>query len=107
MEVIAHRGGAALAPENSLEAIRASFAAGADGVEVDVRLSADGVVVVMHDGDVSRTTRGSGLVTDLTADELSSLGVPTLKEVLELVPVDRLLIVEVKGTPWEAGHDPN
>ena len=107
MEVIGHRGGAALAPENSLEAIRAGLTAGADGVEIDVRLSADGVVVLMHDADVSRTTSGSGRVTDLTANELAKLGVPTLNEVLGLVPVDRRLIVEVKGTPWEAGHDPN
>lgn len=107
MEVIGHRGAAALARENSLEAIRAALEAGADGVEVDVRLSSDGVAVLMHDADVSRTTSGSGRVADLTAAELTALGVPTLSDTLELVPVDRRFILEVKGTPWEAGHDPN
>ncbi|MGH2728494.1 MAG: glycerophosphodiester phosphodiesterase [Actinomycetota bacterium] len=107
MEVIGHRGGAALAPENTLAAIRAGLEAGADGVEVDVRMSSDGLAVLMHDPDVSRTTSGSGRVADLKAAELASLGVPTLAAVLELVPVDRRLIVEVKGTPWETGHDPN
>ncbi len=106
MEVIGHRGAAALATENTLEAIRAGLAAGADGVEVDVRLSADGVAVLLHDVDVSRTTRGAGRVFELSAAELDSLGVPTLAAALGAVPGDRRLIVEVKGTPWEAGHDP-
>jgi glycerophosphoryl diester phosphodiesterase len=106
MEVIGHRGGAALAPENTLAAIRAGLDAGADGVEIDVRLTADGVAVLLHDPDVARTTSGTGRVGDLSSEEVRALGIPTLEEVLAAVPVDRSLIVEVKGTPWDPGHDP-
>lgn len=106
MEVIGHRGGAALARENTLEALRAGLGAGADGVEVDVRLTVDGVAVLMHDADVSRTTSGTGRVAELLAEVVRSLGVPTLDEVLDAVPAERILILEVKGTPWDPGHDP-
>lgn len=107
MDVIGHRGGAALGPENTLATIRAGLQAGADGVEIDVRLSADGVPVLMHDVNVDRTTPGTGRVDSLSIEVLRSLGVPTLSDVLELVPLERRLIVELKGTPWEAGHDMN
>ncbi|TML76913.1 MAG: glycerophosphodiester phosphodiesterase, partial [Actinobacteria bacterium] len=53
MRVIAHRGASARAPENTLTAFRAALEAGADGVELDARLTADDVVVVLHDDDVS------------------------------------------------------
>jgi glycerophosphoryl diester phosphodiesterase len=106
MDVIGHRGGAALAPENTLAAIRAGLDSGADGVEIDVRLTSDRVAVLLHDPDVARTTSGTGRVGHLSSGEVRALGIPTLEEVLEVVPVDRLLIVEVKGTPWEPGHDP-
>jgi glycerophosphoryl diester phosphodiesterase len=106
MEVIGHRGGAALAPENTLDAIRAGLGSGADGVEIDVRLTSDGVPVLLHDPDVARTTSGRGRVGDLSSEEVRALGIPTLEDVLEAVPVDRLLVVEVKGTPWDPGHDP-
>jgi len=107
VNVIAHRGGGSFGAENSIGAIESSLAAGADGVEIDVRLSADGTVVLLHDPDVGRTTSGHGRVAEMTFDELRSLGVPSLAEVLERVPADRLLIVELKGHPWEAGHDPS
>lgn len=125
MEVIGHRGAAALAPENTLESITAAFAAGADGVEVDVRLTRDGVAVLLHDRDLSRTTDGTGTVSTIDYAELRRLDagyrfsrdgehpargrgmvVATLDEALTRVPRDRLLILEVKGSPWEPGHDP-
>jgi glycerophosphoryl diester phosphodiesterase len=106
MELIGHRGGAALGPENTLAAIEAGFAAGADGVEVDVRLTVDGAIVLMHDPDIARTTGGTGRVGDLRLDALRALNVPTLEEALDAVPRDRLVIVELKGHPWEAGYDP-
>ena len=106
MEVIGHRGGAALAPENTLAAIRAGLDSGADGVEIDVRLTRDGVAVLSHDPDVARTTSGTGRVGDLSSREVQALGIPTLDEALAVVPTDRLLIVEVNGTPWDPGHDP-
>lgn len=106
MEVIGHRGAAALGPENTLEAIAAGLAAGAAGVEVDVRRSADGHLVLMHDPDVARTTDGTGRIDEMPLAHLRPLGVPALDEVFELVPRDALLVLELKGHPWEAGYDP-
>jgi glycerophosphoryl diester phosphodiesterase len=107
MDVIGHRGAAALAPENTIASIEAAWEAGADGVEIDVRLSSDGALVLMHDVDVSRTTAGTGRVDALPVATLRELGVPTLEEVLERLPGDRSIVIEVKGHPWEAGHDPD
>ncbi len=61
--VFAHRGGCALGPENTIAAFDRGLAAGADGLELDVRLSADGVVVVCHDETLDRTTNGTGPVS--------------------------------------------
>jgi glycerophosphoryl diester phosphodiesterase len=102
VRVFAHRGGAALAPENTIVAFDRGLALGADGLELDVRLSRDGVAVVLHDPTVDRTTNGTGAVADLSAAELAGLdagyrfgasdgfpfrgrgiGVPRLREVLE------------------------
>ena len=106
MDVIGHRGAAALARENTAEALRAGLASGADGVEIDLRLSSDGVLVLMHDADLARTTGAVGRVAETLASDLRSLGVATFDEALETVPSDKTLIVELKGTPWDAGHDP-
>ena len=106
--VFAHRGGAALAPENSIPAFDRGLAEGADGLELDVHLSRDGVVVVHHDGLLDRTTNAVGPIGERTAAELAALdvtgragrpgeraGVPTLREVLRRYP-DVPLIVELK-----------
>jgi len=69
----AHRGGAGLAPENTLVAFETGLAAGADGIELDVRLSLDGVAVIMHDPTVDRTTDATGPVNARTAVELAGL----------------------------------
>ena len=71
--MFAHRGASALAPENTLAAFDAGVAAGADGLELDVHLSRDGLVVVNHDASLERTTNERGWVADLTADELARL----------------------------------
>jgi glycerophosphoryl diester phosphodiesterase len=71
--VIAHRGASRRAPENTLEAFRLAFQMGADAIELDVRLSRDGVPVVIHDAQVERTTDGTGKVQDLTWPELREL----------------------------------
>jgi glycerophosphoryl diester phosphodiesterase len=71
--VFAHRGGAALAPENTLPAFDRGLSLGADGLEMDVRLSRDGVVVVHHDATLERTTNGRGALSDHTAAELDQL----------------------------------
>lgn len=114
--VYAHRGGAALRPENTIEAFDHGLSLGADGLELDVHLSRDGVVVVHHDATVERTTGARGRVADFTAAELSRLdagywfrdgsgdgfpyrgrgiGVPTLTAVLARYAGVRL-IVELK-----------
>ena len=70
-QVFAHRGGSALAPENTIAAFDRGLALGADGLELDVHLSRDGVVVVHHDRTLERTTNLAGTVADRTADELA------------------------------------
>src|SRR5215210_2034266 len=67
---LAHRGASASAPENTLEAFRIAVEAGAGGLELDVHLTRDGHVVVIHDDTVERTTGGTGSVAEMTFDEL-------------------------------------
>ncbi|HEY8482990.1 MAG TPA: glycerophosphodiester phosphodiesterase [Longimicrobiales bacterium] len=114
--LIAHRGGAGLAPENTLAAFRQAVEVWeADLIELDVHASADGHCVVIHDPTVDRTTDGTGAVAELTLDELRRLDagyrftldgctypfrgqgftVPTIDEVLEALPETRF-VVEVK-----------
>ena len=69
----AHRGGAALRPENTIASFDNGLSLGADGLELDVHLSRDAVVVVHHDTTLERTTSGRGKVSALTADELAQL----------------------------------
>src|SRR6187549_1440186 len=69
--VFAHRGGSALAPENTLAAFELGLRVGADGIELDVHLSADGVPVVVHDPTLERTTNAVGPVAARTAAELA------------------------------------
>ena len=93
--VFAHRGGSKLAAENTIVAFDRGLQSGADGLELDVRLSRDGVVVVHHDPHLDRTTRGTGPVRARTAAELAVLAVPTLRQVFERYP-DAKIIVELK-----------
>ena len=105
--VFAHRGGSALGPENTIAAFDAGMRAGADGLELDVHLSADGIVVVHHDETLDRTTNGSGPIAARTAAELARLdagrgeGVPTLREVLARYDVPT--IIEIKVNSEAAG----
>jgi glycerophosphoryl diester phosphodiesterase len=69
----AHRGGSAWAPENTLEAFRLAVEAGASGLELDVHVTRDGEVVVIHDATVDRTTDGSGAVAAMTLEEIRRL----------------------------------
>lgn len=100
--VIGHRGAKALAPENTLAGIRAASQCGADAVEVDVRLTKDGALVLMHDDTVDRTTSGKGRVEDLSLNEIKEIDadgekVPTLEEALDLVQkLDLLAVIEMK-----------
>jgi len=107
---IAHRGASAAAPSNTLAAFEAALQQGADGIEFDVRLCADGVPVVIHDATVDATTDGSGAVSAMTLSELKDLDagswfdpafagerIPALTEVLEALGGRMLLNVELKG----------
>ena len=93
--VFAHRGGSALAPENTLAAFDNGLLLGADGLELDVHLSRDGVVVVHHDRLLDRTTALRGPIAERTAEELQGAAVPTLAEVLRRYRGLRI-IVEMK-----------
>ena len=90
--VFAHRGGAALAPENTLAAFDNGVALGSDGLELDVHLSRDGVAVVHHDPTLNRTTALSGRVRDHGSEDLRRAGVPLLAEVLRRYRDVRVII---------------
>jgi glycerophosphoryl diester phosphodiesterase len=95
--VVAHRGGALLWPENTLTAFRGALALGSDLVELDVHLARDGEVVVIHDPTLDRTTSDTGPVADRTGAELAAVGVPRLREVLELLSGSGAgLLLEIK-----------
>lgn len=115
---MAHRGGSALAPENTMLAFQTALSLGADVIELDVHASADGELVVIHDETVDRTTDGQGLVSQMTLAELKKLDagyrytldngatfpyrgkglqIPTLREVLEAFP-DARVNIEIKQT---------
>lgn len=102
MKIIAHRGASFFEPENTIKSYSRAIEMGADFVEVDVRLSKDKELIIMHDADLSRTTNGKGLVKNLTIDELKKLDagngekIPTLDEVIALVKNKIGLIIEIK-----------
>ena len=81
--VIAHRGAAAEAAENTIEAFDLSVLLGADALELDVQQAGDGTLVVIHDSTVDRTTEADGPVAGFSGVELDRLGVPALEEVLQ------------------------
>jgi glycerophosphoryl diester phosphodiesterase len=101
--VVAHRGASIEQPENTIEAFEAAIDAGADAVEFDVRMTADGHAVVMHDPDVSRTTEGTGLVSEMTLEEIRRLSVPTLEEALRCLSGRAAVDIEIKNLPGEPG----
>lgn len=111
IEIWAHRGARREAPENTLPAFELAVAQGADGIELDVQLSADGAVVVIHDETVDRTTNGHGPVVghrlaqlqrmDASAGMAGHLGVqiPTLEQTLDLLAPSKLrLNIELKNS---------
>jgi glycerophosphoryl diester phosphodiesterase len=100
---MAHRGDWRRAPENTLAAFRTALAVPAcDGLEFDVRTSADGVPVVIHDATLGRVQGRRSRVREIGADALGKLGVPTLAAVLAAVPTTTFLDVEVKDDPGPA-----
>ncbi|MDQ2940635.1 MAG: glycerophosphoryl diester phosphodiesterase, partial [Chloroflexota bacterium] len=115
--VVAHRGASTTAPENTIEAYRLAIEQGADAIELDVHLTVDGQLAVIHDETLERTTDGSGAVVALTMDQIRAfdagatfagsdgsfpyrghdLRVPTLSEVIEWLPAKVGLVIEIKA----------
>jgi glycerophosphoryl diester phosphodiesterase len=113
--VLVHRGDCKSAPENTLPAFASAVRKGAHQIEFDVRLSRDGVPVIMHDATVDRTTDGAGRVAELTFRELRRLDagswfaprfkgarIPTLRETLEIIPREILCNVHLANVPGVA-----
>jgi glycerophosphoryl diester phosphodiesterase len=97
---LAHRGDWRAAPENSIPAMVAALAIpGCDGLEFDLRASADGVPILLHDATLTRVQGIDASAADLTADELAQHGVPALADVLAAVGREPFLDVELKGMP--------
>jgi glycerophosphoryl diester phosphodiesterase len=100
-QIIGHRGGKTFAPENTLAAFLACWRNGGDACEMDVRLTRDGGLVVMHDPTVDRTTNGTGTVAEMPLAEVTALRVagepvPSLRDVLGALPSGRGLQLHVK-----------
>ncbi|MGD7732648.1 glycerophosphodiester phosphodiesterase [Propionibacteriaceae bacterium G57] len=109
-QIWAHRGSSSEAPENTLEAFALAIEHGADGIELDVQLSSDGVVVVCHDETIDRTSDGTGFVGQQTLEQLRqhnfnkgmhgfTCRIPTLAEVFDLVAdTDLVVNIELKNS---------
>jgi glycerophosphoryl diester phosphodiesterase len=113
--VIGHRGALGYVPENTMPSFAKGVECGADLIELDVHLTADDAIVVIHDDDVSRTTDGRGVVRGMTLAEIRGLDagsrfdpkyrgerIPTLDEVLDWAKGRVQLVVEIKGGPLPA-----
>ena len=98
---IGHRGAKGHKPENTLVSFEKAIDLNVDGVELDVHLSSDGKLIVIHDGTIDRTTNGKGLVNQFTASELQKHGIPTLTEVLDLANRQCFVNIELKGIGTE------
>ncbi|MGC9320607.1 MAG: glycerophosphodiester phosphodiesterase [Armatimonadota bacterium] len=107
--VCAHRGRSGIAPENTMAAFEAAVELGADFMELDVRMTADGELVCIHDGTVDRTTDGSGKVSGMTLEQVRALDagswkgeqfagerIPLLREVLERIAPRLMVDIEIK-----------
>lgn len=109
MKTIAHRGFSAIAPENTLIAFKKALELKVDYIELDIHLTKDNQVVVIHDKTINRTANGKGKINELTLEEIRKYNVgswfapeyknekiPTLEEVMELVNGKATLFIEVK-----------
>ena len=116
MEIIGHRGGASIGPENTLACYKKGIEAGADMIEIDIHLTKDNRIVVCHDQSINRTTNGKGLIREMTLNEIrqyrcldadgnvTDQQVPTLDEAFDLMLETRAagnpckLLIEIKRT---------
>ncbi|AQQ69890.1 Glycerophosphoryl diester phosphodiesterase [Limihaloglobus sulfuriphilus] len=110
--IIAHRGNSSYAPENTMASVQSGWIVDADAVEVDVYLTSDGKIAVIHDGDTQRVSGEKLVVTESSYEQLSKLDVgshkswyfkneriPLLEDVIASIPAGRKLFVEVKSSP--------
>ncbi|WP_417849831.1 glycerophosphodiester phosphodiesterase [Thalassoglobus sp.] len=110
-EIIAHRGASGYEPENTLRAVQRAWEMGADATEIDVYLTKDDQIVVLHDSKLDRTTSGVGPVKDFTLAELQELKIrwkdelledetiPSLEQVLAIIPEGKRIFIEIKTGP--------
>ncbi|MEV9650479.1 glycerophosphodiester phosphodiesterase [Bacillus aerius] len=116
MYIIAHRGSSSAAPENTIAAFDVAVEQGADYIELDVQMTMDQHVVVIHDDTVDRTTNGNGLVKSYTLDQLKKLDagswfdhqytnerIPTLQEILERYSQRIGILIEIKHPKRQIG----
>ena len=103
MQIFGHRGASGLLPENTLAAFQKAIDLGCNGFELDVQISFDNQLIVIHDETVNRTTNGIGFVNKLTLPEIKSLlisdkyQIPTLEEVFEIITTDIFVNIEIKN----------
>lgn len=101
---IAHRGAKAYEPENTLQAFQKALDLNSDGIELDVHLSSDGHIIVIHDETIDKMTNGKGYVNSFSLSELKSFRIadqhqiPTLKEVFDLLDKKCFINIELKNT---------
>ncbi|MGD0979640.1 MAG: glycerophosphodiester phosphodiesterase family protein [Candidatus Bathyarchaeia archaeon] len=104
---VGHRGARAYEPENTLRSYKKALELGVNAVELDVRMTKDGEIVVIHDAEVDRTTNGKGLVSQLTLKEIKQLNtkkdekIPTLEEALDFLDKKVKVLIELKETGFE------
>jgi glycerophosphoryl diester phosphodiesterase len=104
---VGHRGARALEPENTLRSFRRAVELGVDAVELDVRRTKDGKIVVIHDDKVDRTTDGSGLVKELSLEEIKGFRteegetIPSLGEILDFLKDKVKVLIELKEAGFE------
>ncbi len=105
MKIVGHRGAAGVALENTLESIRAAIKAGVRELEIDIRLTRDGIFVLSHDPDLRRVANSPLIIAESTLTELQAVPFPngerivTLSEALKVVEKD-MLVIEAKNAGW-------
>jgi glycerophosphoryl diester phosphodiesterase len=117
MLIIGHRGACGCAPENTIASMKLAIEQQCDGIECDVQITKDEELIICHDFTVDRTTNGKGAIKDLTLQEIRELDagswysdqfagekIPTLQEVLELLPKDLFLNLELKSQSMITGR---
>ena len=115
--IIAHRGASAYAPENTIAAFNKAIELGAKSFELDVQLTKDGHLIVCHDTTIDRTTDGTGLIAEMTLEEIQKYDagswydpsftgerIPLLSEVFAILPDDGLLTIEIKKAELDTSN---